>query len=38
MRQILVNSDKDRPKSTTPKFDDELERRKKELQEWKQEE
>ena len=38
MQQVLIKSDKERPKSSTPKFDAELERRKKELQEWKMEE
>ena len=38
MKQVLVHGDKEAAKSSTPKFDAELERRKKELQEWKQEE
>jgi len=38
MKQILVKSDEVQPKSNTPKFDADIERRKKELQEWKQEE
>lgn len=37
MEQVLVHSDKTEKKSSTPKFDAELDRRKKELQEWKQE-
>lgn len=37
MKQILIHGENEEPKSATPKFDEELERRKKELQEWKQE-
>ena len=35
MKQVLVKSDKETAKSSTPKFDEEIERRKKEMQEWK---
>ena len=35
MKQILVKPDKETAKTNTPKFDAELERRKKEMQEWK---
>ena len=38
MQQVLVKSDEVQPKTNTPKFDAELEKRKKELQEWKGEE
>jgi len=37
MQQILVHGEETKKKSNTPKFDAELDRRKKELQEWKQE-
>ena len=35
MKQILVNADKETAKTKTPKFDEEIERRKKEMQDWK---
>ena len=35
MKQILVKPDKETAKTKTPKFDAEIERRKKEMQEWK---
>ena len=38
MKQILVKSDEQEVKTKTPKFDEEIDRRKKEMQEWKGEE
>jgi len=35
MKQILVKPDKETAKTKTPKFDEEIERRKKEMQDWK---
>ena len=35
MKQVLVRSDEKGAKTKTPKFDEEIERRKKEMQDWK---
>lgn len=35
MKQILVRSDEQEVHTKTPKFDEEIDRRKKEMQEWK---
>ena len=35
MKQVLVKSDDQGVKTKTPKFDEEIERRKKEMQDWK---